>query len=155
MRLAFDTSVWVDHLRLNALAPILPVIRGRFLLGLDAVVHAELIAGCKSKRERRVVDRLLEPFSTRGRLLVPVHGDFERAAGALSRLRQRGVVLSSPGAALLDALIASIAVSGGSLLVTKNEGDFAKLGSELPLHFETFDAFRSRVAGTGMPGKPT
>ena len=144
MNLFFDTSIWVEHLRHGALDEVLPTLCHGWVLHLDAVVAAELVAGCRSKREHRVVDRLCRPFAKAGRLLVPERAEFHRAASALSRLRQRGLTLASPGGALLDGLIAAIAVRKGGLLVTNNLDDFAMLGQEMPLHLETFAAFARR-----------
>jgi predicted nucleic acid-binding protein len=139
--LLLDTSVWVEHLRRDALTPMFPRLRTRYLLHLDAVVAAELAAGCRSKRERRVVGRLGAPFERAGRLLVPERADFARAAAALSTLRERGTALANPGAALLDALIAAVARRCGALLVTRNERDFGKLAGVLALRWRTFDDF--------------
>ena len=52
MNLLFDTSVWVEHLRRGALDGVIPLIRGRFILWFDSIAGAELVAGCRSKRER-------------------------------------------------------------------------------------------------------
>lgn len=142
MKLLFDTSVWVEHLRHGTLEPLIEPMRGRFALGLDAIVASELRAGCRSKRERRVVDRLCAPFERAGRLLCPLESDFERAALALSRLRERGRPPSGAKGALLDALIAALAARDGMLLVTANPSDFEKLARELPLRVKPFDEFR-------------
>jgi predicted nucleic acid-binding protein len=42
VKLLFDTSVWVEHLRHDALDRIFPGVRGRFVLWFDAVSAAEL-----------------------------------------------------------------------------------------------------------------
>jgi predicted nucleic acid-binding protein len=133
-----DTSVWVDHLRTNALGPIMARIRSEHRLWLDAVVRAELIAGCSSKEERSVVSDMVKPL----RELVPNRIDYERAALALSRLRAGGVQLRNPGAALLDALQAADSVRIGALLVTNNVSDFSRLAAYIPCRVEPFERFR-------------
>ena len=145
MRLLLDTSVWVEHLRTHDLAKVLYDIRGKFVPWLDAITAAELIAGCRSKRERRVVDRLLDPFRSAGRLIAPEPADCDRAARALSRLREQGTTLSGAAGALLDAMIAAVAVRLGALLVTLNMKDFEKLGRTLPVTVESLDTFRARI----------
>lgn len=145
MTVLFDTSVWIEHLRRGALTPLFPKLRSRFTLSLDAVVAAELSAGCRSKIERRVVDRLVAPFDKAGRLIVPDRGDYARAAAALSRLREEGTSLKSPGGALLDGLIAAMASRTGALLVTLNLSDFALLGRHLPLRAETLTEFAAHA----------
>jgi len=151
LKLLFDTSVWVEHLRRNALAGLLPALRGKFWLWLDAVAAAELGAGCRNSRERRVVAALTEPFRRAGRILTPGQSDFERAGRTLSHLRERDVELKKPGAALLDGLIAAVAVREGCLLVTSNIDDFRKLASAIPLRVESLVEFRRRVSPSLPP----
>ena len=145
MTLIFDTSVWIDHLRAGALTDIIPALRGRFSLSVESVVTAELVGGCRSKHERRVVEKLLVPFERAGRVLHPDRSDFHRAATANSRLRESGKTLKNPGAALLDGLIAAVACREGALLVTSNRSDFELLASKMPVRWELFSEFRSRV----------
>lgn len=149
MKLVLDTSVWVEHLRAGALVELMPMLRARFTLRLDSVTRAELIAGCRSKRERRIVERIAAPFERVGRILHPLEGDFARAATALSRLREVGRTLKNPGAALLDGLIAAVCCREGALLVTSNLGDFRLLALEMPLHMEAFAGFRNRLLAAG------
>lgn len=144
MRLRLDASIWIEHLRRAVLDDLIGEIRGRFVLAMDATVAAELRAGCRSKRERAVVARLIGPYERSGRLRCPVRSDFARASLALSRLRERGLLPSGSRSALLDALIAAVAVHDGALLVTNNLGDFSKLAMVMPLRVEGFESF---VAG--------
>ncbi len=145
MRLLLDTSVWVEHLRHDVLTPIIPALRGKFILGIDAVSAAELRAGCRSRSERQGVDRLLAPFEKAGRMAVPDAGDYVRAGEALSRLREHGKTLKRPAGALLDALIVAVGARLGALVVTVNAGDFALLSTELHVRAETFAAFTARL----------
>lgn len=145
MKLVFDASVWVDHLRTGSLTALMPSLRGRYALTIDSVVTAELLAGCRSRRERSAVGKLCAPFERAGRVLHPEPGDFRRAAVALSRLRQTGKTLKNPGAALLDGLIAAVASREGALLVSINATDFKLLAAHLPLHWQAFEEFRGAV----------
>jgi predicted nucleic acid-binding protein len=140
VKLIFDTSVWIAHLRQGALDEIVPALRGRYWLWFDSVVAAELLAGARSKSERSVVARLIRPFEKAGRIECPGPGDFRRAGLALGRLRQRGRTLKNPGGALLDALIGSVCARTGALLVTANLRDFEALSRELPFRVKTLDA---------------
>lgn len=148
MKLIFDTSVWIDHLRAGALTDVIPALRGRFSVSIESVAMAELLGGCRSKRERRIVANVLSPFERAGRVWHPSTADFHRAATALSRLRESGKSLKNPGAALLDALIAAVACREGALLVTSNSSDFELLASKMPLRWQRFGEFRSAVLGT-------
>ncbi|HEY1690858.1 MAG TPA: PIN domain-containing protein [Polyangiaceae bacterium] len=145
MKLLFDSSVWIDHLRYGALDDVIPALRGRFTLWLDSVVMAELSAGCRSKPERRIVERLVAPFERSGRIATPLHADFRKAAAALSALRSRGKTLASPGGALLDALIMAIAGRMGALVVSTNLRDFAALSPQIPATYHPFPVFLERV----------
>lgn len=145
MKLLFDTSVWVEHLRRGALLPVMPLLRGRYTLAIDSVVVAELLAGCRSKRERNFVEKVCAPFERAGRVLHPSAADHRRAALALSRLRQAGTSLKNPGAALLDGMIAALAAREGAMLITLNESDFAALARELPLTWQSFNDFRAAI----------
>ena len=148
MKLLFDSSVWIEHLRHGALDGVFPALRGKLALWMDGVVAAELLAGCRGKREERVVTSLLTPFERAGRVAVPLYPDYQRAASALSRLRVRGKTLSNPGGALLDALIGTVAVRIGALLVTTNLRDFEALATQLPLVLEPLDRFAARLGTT-------
>ncbi|MEZ0314912.1 MAG: type II toxin-antitoxin system VapC family toxin [Myxococcota bacterium] len=145
MKVLFDTSIWVEHLRHGVLTPVIPALRGKYQLWCDSVVAAELTAGCRSKSERRTVSAMLAPFTRAGRLASPLATDFDRAARALSRLSERGRNLSSPTTALLDGLIATVGVRLGALVVTVNHRDFAKLAEELPLRMHAWDVFVQRL----------
>lgn len=152
MILLLDTSVWVEHLRHGALDALLPEVRRRFSLRVDAVVASELRAGCRSKRERRVVQRLLAPFERAERIVIPGRADFERASRAISMLRERGRTLSKPGSALLDGLIGAVAVRLGALLVSRNLRDFMGLCSVLPLQVDSLEEFTTRIASPPRTG---
>lgn len=145
MKLLFDTSVWVEHLRRDVLTPVIPALRGRFVLWLDAVSAAELRAGCRSKQERDHIGRLLSPFQKADRIAVPEGGDYVRAATTLSRLRETGRTLKQPGGALLDALIATVGSRMGALVITLNVDDFEKLAAFLPLNVESLSTFNARL----------
>ncbi len=144
MKLLFDSSVWVDHLRGGALDGVIPALRGRFAPWMDSVVAAELLAGARDKRERRAIEHLLAPFERSGRVASPEHADLRRAATALSALRARGKTLASPGGALLDALIMAVARRIGAMVVSKNVRDFEALAGRIPATFCPFSSFVER-----------
>jgi predicted nucleic acid-binding protein len=147
LNLLFDTSVWVDDLRHGVLRFVLPRVRGRYFLWMDSVAAAELLAGCRTRRERRLVSGLIAPFERAGRVVTPAQRDFVRAAEALSKLRGTGLTLRNPGGALLDALQAACAVRIGALLVTENVSDFEKLARFLPVSISSFSDFSRALGG--------
>ena len=141
MNLLFDSSVWIEDLRHGALRFILPRVRGRYFLWIDSIAAAELLAGCGTRRHRRIVERLLSPFERAGRVVTPGHRDYHRAGNALSSLRASGLPLRNPGGALLDAVQAADAARIGALLVTANPSDFRKLARHIPVKVQPFDEF--------------
>lgn len=145
MRLVLDSSVWIEHLRRNALAPLLPLLRGKYQLWMDALVQAELIAGCRSRQERRVVDALLAPFARTGRVRAPTAVELALSGHVISKLRERGLVLRKPAGALIDAAIAVSAARDGALLVSENGSDFEKLSKVVSLRWETTAALAARL----------
>lgn len=144
MKLLFDSSVWIDHLRDGALDEVFPALRGKVALWMDGVVAAELLGGCRDRRDQRAVARILSPFERTGRLAVAQYPDYRRAARALAALRQAGKTLSNPGGALLDALIAAVAVRIGARVVTSNLRDFLALAGRIPVVVEPFPLFVRR-----------
>jgi len=109
---------------------------------MDSVASAELLTACSSRRDRRIVDRLLAPFESAGRVVSPNYRDFHRAGEALSKLRATGQTLKNPGGALLNALQAADAIRIGALLVTDNISDFRKLARYMPVSIQSFDEFK-------------
>ena len=145
MKLIFDSSAWIEHLRRNALAPVLPRLRGKYQLSMDALVAGELLAGCRSRRDRRIVDTLLAPFIRADRVRAATASDIADAGRALSKLRERGAGLAHPAGALIDSTIAVTSVRLGALLVSENARDFEKLATVLPLHWETLSDLSKRI----------
>ncbi len=96
MKLLLDTSAWVEHLRRGALGPLLPRLRGRYQLWMEALIAAELLSGCRSKRERRTVEAVIAPFAGTGRLRAVTASDTSEAGRALSKLRGQGLTLRDP-----------------------------------------------------------
>ncbi len=122
------------------------MLRGRYHLWMDAIVAAELIAGCRSRTERRIVDGLTAPFARAERVRTATAAELDAAGRALSKLRERAVSLKNPAGALLDATIAVNASRAGALLVSENVRDFEKLATVVPLRFEPIASFAERLA---------
>jgi predicted nucleic acid-binding protein len=145
VKLIFDSNVWIEHLRRDALASLLPLLRGKYQLLMDALVAGELIAGCRSRKERRVVESLLGAFTRTERVRASSALEITDAGRALSKLREDGIALANSGGALIDAIIAVGALRSGALLVSENARDFDKLATVLPIRWETLSAFRFRL----------
>lgn len=144
VNVVFDTNVWVEHLRTDALSDLIPRLRPRYQLQMDAFVAAELAVGCRSRRERRRLDAILAPFLGTGRIRAPAAATLVAAGDTLARLRDRGVSVGHPAASLIDAAIALNTMRIGAVLVS-NDGDFRKISDAVPLAWMTLDEFRYSV----------
>jgi predicted nucleic acid-binding protein len=143
VKVFLDGNLWIEHLRHDSLEPLFPRIRKHYQLWMDALVAAELIAGCRSRIERRIVDVLIEPFAQTGRLRAAHTREITDAGVALARLRERGEELAN--GALVDAITAVAAAREGAVLVSDNARDFGRLARVLPLRWETLAAFTARL----------
>jgi predicted nucleic acid-binding protein len=105
---------------------------------LSAVVAHELLVGARAlDRQRDLARGLLEPFRARRRLHVPSFATWELAAEIDRRLRAlKGYESSLTQRSFAnDMLIAATARELGATLVTRNLGDFARIGKVLPLKY--------------------
>jgi predicted nucleic acid-binding protein len=146
VKLILDSSVWIEHLRYNALQPLWPRIRTRYQHWMHALVAGELLAGCRSSADRSEVDDTISPFSRVGRVVTASAAEIVHGGRTLSRLRERGISLANPAGALLDATIAVTTARLGALLVTENARDFEKLAKLMPLRWETLSEFAARTS---------
>jgi predicted nucleic acid-binding protein len=105
---------------------------------LSAVVAHELLVGARTPdRQRDLARGLLEPFRSRRRLHVPSFATWELAAEIDRRLRALGGYESSltQRSFANDMLLAATARELGATLITRNLGDFARIGKVLPLKY--------------------
>lgn len=122
----FDTCIYVDLFSRAMSATSLQESFGHYIIRVSPIVLHELYRGARSKRDRRVIDRLatqllrIEPPSwerawlTSGRLLTELFPDHE--AIGLARLQN-------------DLLLALTARGQGALLVSRDQhlADMQKL----------------------------
>ncbi len=126
-----DTNIYIGILRSGLYADQLAAINQRFLLRSSAVVLLELYAGCRSKIERRKVERLERNFG----LIAPSNENFIEAGKVLNKiLTSRRFESGKIQSLANDALIAMSARSVGAMVVTNNKKDF-----ELIREFRPFD----------------
>lgn len=91
-RYVLDTNLYVEADRDRVAAEELERFLMRWLpsVHFHAVVALELLAGAvDARRERLLVDNLIQPFQRRGRIVVPDFGAWTRAGGIVSRLVQQ------------------------------------------------------------------
>lgn len=99
-------------------------------LHLSSVVAAELRAGARSVRDRRIIeDRLLGPFARHERILAPSAAAWDALGRTLAALRDRdGLALAQvPRSFAFDVLLAFTCREHGAALVTANARDMARI----------------------------
>ena len=135
MPVLFDTSLYIRALRGDG-ALILRRWARQMPLWLSAVVLEELYAGA-SGTDRRVLAKLERDFERAGRILVPSLSDWSTAGNILARLGQKYGYEQIGWARLTnDALIAVSAARTGILVLTANQGDFARLAEFCALQLQ-------------------
>jgi predicted nucleic acid-binding protein len=110
-----DTDILIDAGRKGTEAvDYLEHMEQQATLGVSVITQMELMVGCRSKREVRVLERFLRRFR-----IVTLNEAI--AATGVTLLRQYRV---SHGLLIADALIAATALTIASPLVTKNQRDY-------------------------------
>lgn len=120
-----DTNVVVDALRQAVELDRLKTFLSWALPAtvLSSIVAAELAAGARTGRARRVLDdAVLAPFDRRGRLLAPSAGAWRRAGTLLPRFGAPTMTASRQN----DVLLAAQAREHGWVIVTRDR-DFDAL----------------------------
>src|SRR3990167_8254756 len=110
MKVVYDTCLYIDLLRSSdrlALFQDRAVVRY-----LSPVVAMELLAGAQSFRERKILDRLFQPYVKGGRMIPMRFGLFHKAGECLAKLGSPHKGLSH------DLLIALSTVSIGATIFT-------------------------------------
>jgi predicted nucleic acid-binding protein len=115
---------------------------------LSAVVVQELVAGARSRADRRAVDRhVIDPFRRRGRVVTPSSRAWHDSGEVLAELARRGELDLSRVSKSFgnDVLLALSCREAGLVLVTDNRRDFERIARVVPFDF---------VAPWPMPLRP-
>lgn len=124
-----DTNVFIDALRQPSELDRLKAFLSWALptAVMSSVVAAELTAGARTNKARRLLDdRLLAPFERRGRILAPSPGAWRRAGALLARAGTTAVSASRQN----DALLAVQSREHGWTIVTRDQ-DFRTLRTQV------------------------
>ncbi|CAN5737533.1 hypothetical protein BH23GEM7_BH23GEM7_39360 [soil metagenome] len=129
-RYVLDTNLYIRADRDQSFAEELDRFVSAFLpsVSLQAVVAQEMLAGAiDARRQKLILESLIEPFEKRRRVVVPRFGTWKRAGAIMARLVQRK--LMSPGgfgrSFVNDCLIAASCREEGLTLITSNGEDFS------------------------------
>lgn len=119
MIFTLDTNVIVDALRqppeLDRLKAFLSWALPSTVL--SSIVAAELGAGARTEKARRVLDDVfLDAFERRGRIVAPSTAVWRRTGALLAKMGPAGLSASRQN----DALLAAQARDGGWVLVTRD-----------------------------------
>ena len=129
MIFTLDTNVVVDALRQSRELDRLKAFLSWALPStvLSSIVAAELTAGARTEKARRLLDdSLLAPFERRGRILAPTAGAWRRMGTVLAQVGATGARASRQN----DALLAVQAREHGWTVVTRDQ-DFQQLRSHI------------------------
>ncbi|HEY0152936.1 MAG TPA: PIN domain-containing protein [Longimicrobium sp.] len=127
-----DTNCFVDAARSEPAAAAYEAFVARAAPGLwlSAVVAAELRAGARTARARRVLERqVLGPYLRRGRVLTPSAAGWEALGTVLATLATReGLDLKQvPRSFVFDVLIAHSCREAGAVLISANVRDMERI----------------------------
>lgn len=132
-RFVLDTNLYIAADRDAARAEELERFVTAFLpaISLHSVVVQELLAGAiDERREKLVLESLIEPFERRDRLITPSYSTWKAAGAIMARLVQRQLL--SPGGFKRsfpnDCLLAVSCRENGLVLLTDNREDFELIG---------------------------
>ena len=128
-RFVLDTNLYIAADRNAARAEELERFVTAFLpaIWLHSVVVQELLAGAiDERREKLVLESLIEPFERRDRLITPTYSAWKAAGVMMARLVQRNLL--SPGGFKRsfpnDCVLAASCRENGLVLLTDNREDF-------------------------------
>lgn len=140
-RFVLDTNLYIAADRDPARAEELERFVTAFLpsITLHSVIVQELLAGAiDERREKLVLESLIEPFERRDRLITPTYATWKTAGLIMARLVQRKLL--SPGGSKRsfpnDCVLAASCRENGLVLVTDNREDFALISHVHPFEVE-------------------
>lgn len=135
-----DTHLYIAASRSDAAADELNAFQLRALphIHLHSVVAQELLAGAvRPEAERRLLEGLVRPFESVGRVITPTHRSWKRAGSIVAELvrRRRLSAGGIPASFVNDCLLAATAREHGFVLVTRNARDFDRIRGVEPFDF--------------------
>src|SRR5207249_7436518 len=136
-RILFDSSLYMESLRLAYVSLLLARNYGDSLLWLSSVVVGELFAGEADRKAEAAIEKLCFSFQKARRLLTPSSSDWFEAGKLLARIGSKyGYEMIGRARMTNDALIAISARRYGVIVATLNTKDF-----ELIREFYSFMLF--------------
>ncbi len=132
MKVVYDTCLYIDFLRSSKqLDLFLDRSKIRYL---SPVVMMELMAGVRTPRQKKIIDRLVKPYSKAFRMIPMRTQLYYKAGTCLAKMCQAGLIPHRGFAN--DILIALSAASVGAVLFTSNKKDFERIRKFVPLEIQ-------------------
>ena len=128
MKVVYDTCLYIDFLRSSERLPLF--LDRSFIRFLSPIVMMELMAGARTPRHRKILDRLFYPYSRAHRMISLNPQIYYKGGEALAKIGPAHKGLSH------DILIALSAASIGATLFTSNRKDFEKISRFVPVRVE-------------------
>jgi len=138
-RYAIDTNLYIDAIRTES---------GKIALGqfywaftpwvhLCSVVAHELLAGVRGSPATKLDESLLAPFERRGRVFAPSASAWKEAGRVLGELVVPSAWKSVSRSFVNDVLLSMACRETGTVLVTSNARDFARIAKVRAFDFVT------------------
>lgn len=116
-----DTNIYIDIFRTGLYGDQLAAINQRFLMRNSAIVLLELYAGCRTKSEKRNIEKMERDFE----VITPSKENCIETGKVLNQIRNSKRFESRKIEGLVnDTLIVMSARSVGAFVVTNNRKDF-------------------------------
>ena len=136
-RYVLDTSLYIDALRNEEARTALNAFHQSHtpFLHLSAIVAQELRAGVRGASATRLEHDLLAPYERRGRMVTPSYAAWKEAGRVLSELVSPAGWRSVTRSFVNDVLLALSCREAGTILITANIRDFARIAVARPFEF--------------------
>lgn len=135
MKVLLDTNILIGFFRNPSRREEFESRTRRPLVFMSSVVILELFAGCRTKRQQASLTAFLKPFEKAGRILTPDDACFREAGRVLAGLANDGMGIEHRRRIVNDVLIAVTARMAGTVLVTENSSDFARIEKHTPVRW--------------------
>jgi predicted nucleic acid-binding protein len=135
MKILPDTNLWIAFFRNPSQREAIEARLKRPITLLSSVVAMELIAGCRTRPQKRAVAGFAQPFEKANRILTPDHEAFLEAGRVLAKIGEDGIGAAHRRQLVNDILIAVSATRAGAVVVTANTRDFAQIERHTPIRW--------------------
>ncbi|OGL39118.1 MAG: hypothetical protein A2042_07915 [Candidatus Schekmanbacteria bacterium GWA2_38_11] len=135
MKIIIDTDIYIDYLNKGIYEDIL--LKDGYFKYLAPIIITELLAGCRSDEERKIIEKLNYISDKSNRIVLYSPQDYIIAGNILNALKfKMGYDLKKSVSLTNDVFIAIAAWKIGAILFTKNRKDFRAIQNYISFKFE-------------------